>query len=33
MPASAPDRPRDSLWMGMLAALTFGYWGLWVNWE
>lgn len=28
-----PDRPRDSLWMGLLAALAFVCWGLWVNWE
>ena len=28
-----PDRPRDSLWMGLMAGLAFVCWGLWVNWE
>ncbi|MDA7936039.1 hypothetical protein N9C01_01620 [bacterium] len=27
------ERPRDSLWMGLLAMVAFILWGLWVNWE
>jgi ABC-type antimicrobial peptide transport system permease subunit len=26
-------RPKDSLWMGLLAMVAFILWGLWVNWE
>ncbi|MDA7506461.1 hypothetical protein N9932_00760 [bacterium] len=27
------ERPRDSLWMGLLAMVAFILWGLWVNWD
>ncbi|MEJ6568203.1 MAG: hypothetical protein QNL80_05010, partial [Akkermansiaceae bacterium] len=26
-------RPKDSLWIGLLAMVAFILWGLWVNWE
>jgi len=29
----SPDRPRDSLGMGLLAMVAFTLWGLYVNWE
>ena len=28
-----PDRPRDSLWMGLFAMVAFMLWGLYVNWD
>ncbi|MDA7881237.1 hypothetical protein N9A94_02940 [Akkermansiaceae bacterium] len=30
---NSPERPRDSLWMGLLAMVAFMLWGLYVNWE
>lgn len=33
MDRKAPERPRDSLWMGFLAAAAFVCWGLFVNWD
>lgn len=30
---SPPDRPRDSLWMGLFAMVAFTLWGLYVNWD
>jgi len=33
MDVISPDRPRDSLWMSLLAAAAFVCWGLYVHWD